>query len=206
MPTTIAMPTIGAVPRHLRHRREKLFGDGRPRPLDRNAKVRVLTLARALKHRTVAGKHYGDVTAKFIDVLEALLWGFHNAHTGRCFPSYDTIADKAGCARSTVYEAIRALEAAGIMTWVNRIARIREPVLDLFGQWATRWRVIRTSNAYAFIDPNPGAPCRQPSKSELPTGTTDQDSILPLQAVARPPLDADNPLHAALGRLQAAIE
>ena len=28
-----------ALPRHLRPRREKVFGDGRPRPLDRNAKV-----------------------------------------------------------------------------------------------------------------------------------------------------------------------
>jgi hypothetical protein len=26
---------------------------------------------------------------------------------------------------------------------------------DLFGQWASRWRVIRTLNAYVFSDPNP---------------------------------------------------
>ncbi|MGO8842966.1 MAG: hypothetical protein ACLQF1_18070 [Methyloceanibacter sp.] len=31
-----------------RPRREKVFGDGRPRPLDRNAKARIMTLARAL--------------------------------------------------------------------------------------------------------------------------------------------------------------
>ena len=51
------------------------------------------------------------------------LWGFHNASSGRCFPSYERIAEKADCARSTVYEAIRALEDAGILTWANRIAR-----------------------------------------------------------------------------------
>ena len=47
--------------------------------------------------------------------------------------------------RATVYEAIRALEAAGILTWVNRIARIREWGPDLFGRAQNRWRVIRTS-------------------------------------------------------------
>jgi len=59
-------------------------------------------------------------------MLEALLWGFHNARSGLCFPSYESIADKAGCARSTVAEAIKALEDAGLLTWVNRIVRVRE--------------------------------------------------------------------------------
>ncbi len=66
-------------------RREKVFGDGRPRPLDRNAKARIMTLARALTRRTEKGKAYGAITAKFLDVLEALLWGFHNAQSGLCF-------------------------------------------------------------------------------------------------------------------------
>ena len=34
-----------------------------------------------------------------LDVLGALLWMFHNARSGVCFPSYETIAEKAGCAR-----------------------------------------------------------------------------------------------------------
>lgn len=158
-------------------RREKLFGEGRSVPLDRNAKVRIMTLARALSQRTEKGRHYGVVTAKFVAVLEALLWGFHNAASGRCFPSYERIAERARCARSTVYEAIRALEDAGILTWVNRIVRIREWGPDLFGRAQNRIRVIRTSNAYAFVDPlmrtSPSS-----SKSELPTGTAGQDLLL----------------------------
>ena len=63
------------------------------------------------------------------------------------------------CARSTVAEAIKALEYAGVLTWVNRITRIREPVRDLFGHLVTKWRVIRISNAYSFVDPCP-APAR----------------------------------------------
>jgi len=137
----------------LRPRLDKLFGEGRLVPLDRNAKARVMTLARALTRRTEPGRHYGVLSAKFLALLNALLWGFHNAQRGRCFPSYERIAERADCARSTVYEAIHALERAGILTWVNRIARIREWGPDLFGRAQNRWRVIRTSNAYTFADP-----------------------------------------------------
>jgi Helix-turn-helix domain len=134
--------------------REKLFGDGRPIPLDRNAKARIMMLARALKRPTEAGKHYGALTAKFLDVLGALVWGFHNAASGRCFPSYESIADRAGVSRMTVYSAIRALERLGILTWVNRIKRVREYVPGLFGKAsASRWRIVRTSNGYSFADP-----------------------------------------------------
>ena len=62
-----------ALPAHLRPRREKVFGDGRPLPLDRNAKARITTLARALMRRTEKGKHYGQVTAKALAVLRAHL-------------------------------------------------------------------------------------------------------------------------------------
>ena len=64
---------------HHKPRREKMFGEGRLLPLDRNAKARIMVLARALMHRTGEGKHYGVLTAKFVAVLGALLWGFHNA-------------------------------------------------------------------------------------------------------------------------------
>jgi hypothetical protein len=53
-------------------------------------------LARA---RTEKGKHYGIISAKFLAVLDALLWGFHNCHNGRCFPSYETIAERADWAQ-----------------------------------------------------------------------------------------------------------
>src|SRR5277367_4787764 len=120
-----AMPVPRSLPRHLRPRREKLFGDGRPRPLDRNAKARIMHRARALMHRTEKGKHYGKLTAKYVAVLEALLWSFHNARSGLCFPSYETIAERAKCTASTVGEAIKALEDCGLLSWVNRIVRIR---------------------------------------------------------------------------------
>ena len=79
--------------------------------------------ARCLSRRTEKDKAYGPITAKFLAVLEALLWAFHNARSGLCFPSYKAIAEAAGCAASTDAEAIKALEAAGVLTWVNRLKK-----------------------------------------------------------------------------------
>jgi len=194
------------LPIHLRPRREKVFGEGRPRALDRNAKVRIMTLARALSHRTQKGKHYGIVSAKTLAVLEVLLWGFHNARSGLCFPSYETIAARAKCARSTVGEAIKALEEAGILSWVNRIARIRDRVPDLFGKWAFRDRIIRTSNAYQFRDPQPGhgqnmVSLGNSSKSEIPSGLTNQESYSSTVEQKPKVLDQNSPLELALFRL-----
>jgi hypothetical protein len=68
----------------LRHRdRQKVFGEGRCLPLDRNAKARIKALARALTRRTEKGKRYGVITVKFLAVLDALLWGFDNSGRGR---------------------------------------------------------------------------------------------------------------------------
>jgi Helix-turn-helix domain len=176
-------------------RREKVFGSGRAVPLDRNAKARIAAYARAWNARNrLPGQHKGPITRAFLDVLGALLWGFHNSRSGACFPSYERIAEKAECARSTVAEALKALEWAGVLTWQNRIVRIRERCRDLFGRVGWRWRVVRTSNAYVLIDPA--------SKSDQRTGTPDQEDSKPLQA---PAVDPASPLQRALARLSAAI-
>jgi hypothetical protein len=191
----------GSISHAHKPRREKMFGEGRVLPLDRNAKARIMVYARALMRRSGQGKHYGALTAKFVAVLGALLWGFHNAASGRCFPSYERIAEKADCSRATVYSAIHALERAGVITWVNRIVRIRDWGPDLFGRAQNRWRVIRTSNAYVLIDPQPPARPPDSSKSKFTTGTEDQE----LFTCAGSALSQENPLHRALLRLKEAI-
>jgi hypothetical protein len=152
---------------------------------------------------TEAGKHYGPVHFKDLAVLEALLFGFHNAHTGLCFPSYETIAKAAGCARSTVYVAIKRLEDAKLLTWVNRIKRIYEPAISLWGEVVRggRSRVVRTSNGYRFtiID------VENSSKSERRSGTPVQDSFLLTVAAAPAPKIMNPDLEAALDRLKSAM-
>jgi len=75
--------------------------------------------------------------------------------------------------------------------------------LDLFGRWASRWRVIRTSNAYAFRDPQAQVAGVPASKSENRGGTRDQDLSRPLLA---PAPDPDSPLERALQQLGSVIE
>ncbi len=78
-------------PKHLRPRREKVFGAARGIPLDRNAKARIMAYVRGYNARyRQQGQHRGPITRAFLEVLEALLWGFHNSKGGACFPSYET--------------------------------------------------------------------------------------------------------------------
>lgn len=184
-------------------RREKVFGPGPAVPLDRNAKARIVVYARAWNARHKRpGQHRGPITRAFLEVLEGLLWGFHNSRDGRCFPSYEMIAAKAQCCRDTVYEALKVLELAGVLTWAHRITRIQVRERDLFGKWASRWRVIRTSNAYVFLDPQQRLQGLPASKSENPTGTLNQES----QSLATASADPDSPLEHALRQLGASIE
>ena len=176
----------------IRRRREKVFGPGRA-ALDRNAKARILAYARAwgARHKQPR-QHKGPITRAFLDVLGALLWGFHNAHTGRCFPSYEAIAAKAECCRATVYEAIKVLEWAGVLTWQNRITRAVVRHRDLFGRWTHRRTVIRTSNAYVFHDPQPQHAGVSGAKSENPTGTQNQEIPRYLRPVLRERCEAQS--------------
>jgi hypothetical protein len=212
-----AISVFPEMPDRFSRRREKVFGQGRCQPLDRNAKARIMVYARAwsFKHRR-AGQHRGPLTRATLEVLEALLWGFHNSRDGRCFPSYETIAARAQCCRDTVYEAIRALEAAELLTWVNRLIRVQFRELDLFGKLALRSRLVRTSNAYVFRDP---MPCAQnlaqgraggtaaaislasSSESENPPRTLNQD-FYPLSKTTPEPKDG---LEQALARLKTAM-
>ena len=185
-------------------RREKVFGAGRVVPLDRNAKCRIAAYARTWSRRNKEGRqHRGPLTRAFQGVLEALLWGFHNSRTGCCFPSYEAIADRAECARSTVAEALKVLELAGVLSWQHRIARALVRQRDLFGRWSNRWTVIRTSNAYVFSDPKAAGSHGFVSKSENPPGTLNQEDSKSLPAGA---IASDSPLERALARFGAAIE
>ena len=151
------------LPRHLRPRREKIFGPAPSHQLDGNAKARMWAAASAYNTANRRpGQHQGPLTWATLRVLRALLWRFHGADGGgRCFPSYERIAAVAKCARSSVAVALRELEDAGLLTWVHRIARIRRQERDLFGRLGSVWQVIRTSNGYRFTDPLDSEPGRQ---------------------------------------------
>jgi len=138
-------------PKHLKPRREKVFGLARGFAHDRNARVRIETYVKAWNAKQKQeGQHQGPITAAYQRVLHVLLWHFMSYRDGLCFPSYETIAAKAPCCRDTVYEAIKVLEDTGVFTWVNRIDRVADRVKDLFGHWTKDYRFVRRSNVYMF--------------------------------------------------------
>ena len=77
-----------------------MFGAGRRNPHDRNAKVRVMHLARCLARQKEPGRQRGSITRAALDVLQALLWAFHNAKSGLCYPSYKGSIRISGVSRS----------------------------------------------------------------------------------------------------------
>ena len=158
-------------------------------PGDRTAKFAVMDFAKRQNRRLKKGRqHKGPLTRTFMDVLRCLLWDFHNALSGLCFPSHEAIAEKAGCARSTVELAIKALEAVGILTWCHRIRRKGKAVL-------------RTSNGYRFHFPH-----IPPALTENRSGTKTKEIqiVTKYEKIQYVVLDPKNELEAALIRIGSA--
>ena len=173
-------------------KREKYFGAAEGTPgMDGNAKARLIAYAHGWNalHRQ-PGQHNGPLTKSFMDVLEALLWGFCHGKAGRCFPCYKAIAARARVSRATVAAAVKLLEQAGVLTWDHRLRR-QGPL------------VRRTSNAYRFLQPG-SLPPAQLGRCESRNRPA---RVLPLFSKKETPsnIDADSPLSRALARLGAAI-
>ena len=113
----------------------------------------------------------GLLKAKGLDVLRALLKRFYSYLTGECFPSYDQIAEAAGCSRSTVAAKLRILEQLGIIQTIRRkvvasvTSRVHRVRFDV---------AVQTSNSYVFNLPitdrsqheDPALPLLQPRKAD----------------------------------------
>ena len=145
-------PVTGAVGRRASgaplYRRGSRFGPPERGNLDRNLVARIIFFAEALDRRTRGPRQHGGILkAKGLDVLRALLKRFYSYLTGECFPSYDQIAEAAGCSRSTVAAKLRILEQLGITQ------TIRRKVVASFTSRAHRVRfdvAVQTSNSYRF--------------------------------------------------------
>jgi predicted RNA binding protein with dsRBD fold (UPF0201 family) len=141
--------TVGRRPSGARlYHRGSRFGPPERRKLDRNLVAKLLFLAEALDRRTRAKRQHGGLLkAKGLDVLRALLRRFYSYRTGETYPSYEQIAEAAGCCRATVATKLRVLEELGI------IDTIRRKVVATFTSNAHRVRFdvpVQTSNSYVF--------------------------------------------------------
>jgi hypothetical protein len=79
----------------------------------------------------------GGVPYGWVRIYEVLLFAFYNPRTGHCFPSHKAIALKARCSISTVQRALKWARENRLIIWAHGLAR-------------DGWRVLRTSNRYAF--------------------------------------------------------
>jgi DNA-binding MarR family transcriptional regulator len=128
--------------------REKIFGPAPMRRLCREGKIKLMHKARCLARSRALSR-------AALVVLDCLVWAFHGPQ-GRLFPSLEAIAARAGVARSTAAAAIKALEAAGLVSWVHRLRRVRVRSEQGDG-W--RWRCLRASNAYVLTGAEPEPRC-----------------------------------------------
>lgn len=130
--------------------------------LDRNAKVRLLVAVEIMERTTKAkGRRNGWVSVPGLTILRTLLLRFHNASTGLCCPSLDTLQAATGLCRQTIITALRRLEAVGVLVITRRIVRL--------WQGCGRAVVRQGSNLYAFRDlPAQVAIRSAPSRGRFP--------------------------------------
>ena len=104
----------------------QFIADPRPfcRPLDRNARARVIALAEALERRTKpAGRRNGIVSLIGLVVLRALLFRYLNSKTGLLCPSYATLQAATGLCRQSIATALARLEMCGVLKITRRLCR-----------------------------------------------------------------------------------
>lgn len=179
--------------------RTKQFGFGNARLINHDQRKRLIGRAAILRRTGTDTEDGLHITFSAVEILRVLLFRFYNHKTGACYPCLDTIAKAVGIARSTVQLALAALEGHGLVTWTHRLNRTREFIAGLFPQTATRERVLRSSNSYAFgAIPNS-------SNTENRSGSRRED-LQPLSARAVPtPKAVSQHLTEVLDRLQAAV-
>ena len=124
------------------HRRDNGF---EWRLLDRNARARLWVIAQNMERITKKkGDRNGCLGAIGLSVLNALLFGFLNANSGRCDPSYGALMKKTGLCRQSITNALDRLEASGLLTVTRRMMRFLENGIVV---------VRQISNAYVLADP-----------------------------------------------------
>lgn len=110
---------------------EKQFGVNYGPALKRGEKTTCIISLQAEMNR-LGGVPYG-----WMRIYETLLFALYNPRTGHCFPPHKAIAQKARCGIRTVQRALNWAREHGLIIWAHGVVR-------------DGWRLLRTSNRYAF--------------------------------------------------------
>ena len=131
-------------------------------PLPKKQAARIWHKARRFDRQTrQRGKHGGAIGRTALNVLYALLFEFLNYRTGRCDPSYDGLARRAGVCRRAVASALQRLKALGVLNWLRRASEVRDA--------AGRFRLVQETNAYAILPPSQWRGYVEPPEDIHPT-------------------------------------
>jgi hypothetical protein len=125
------------------------------RPLDRNARARLIHLAERIERATKAkGKRSGFLGLSGLAVLRALMFGCLGKD-GRLDPSYAHLQRLTGFARATIAKALRALEALGLLCIIRRIVRRRIARLSpITGEPEMITATVQASSLYVLQIPS----------------------------------------------------
>jgi hypothetical protein len=127
-----------------RWRRNSIYGDGPRTPLDCNARARFEFLVRAYRRAR-------RITQAAEKVAKALLR--HLGESGRCDPSYETLAKHADCEERTVGRCLADLRDLGLIRWQRRKDQTPEGARQI-------------SNAYELLTTATDSPTRRGPKGQ----------------------------------------
>jgi hypothetical protein len=124
------------------------------RPLDRNARARLIHLAERIERASKAkGKRSGFLGLTGLQVLRALMFGCLGAD-GRLDPSYAHLQRLTGFARATIAKALRALESLGLLQIIRRIVRTRVArISPITGEPETITATVQGTSIYVLQIP-----------------------------------------------------
>jgi hypothetical protein len=134
------------------------------RPVKRKDAARLYHQARDFERQTrQPGRQDGAVSRNGLAVLHALIFDCLNYANGRLDPSYETLARLACISVRSVARGLKALQEAGVLTWVRRCV---ESVKD------GRFTLEQQSNAYGLVPPTQWRGFKAPQAAPRPeTGT-----------------------------------
>lgn len=124
------------------------------RPIDRNAKARILFVAERLDRATKAkGRKNGQLGYVGLAILKALLLVFHNSRSGLCCPGYDALQRVTGLCRGSIASGLQRLERSGLISIVRRLVRLVVQGVPITQQGTNLYRINDTA---AVASPLPG--------------------------------------------------
>jgi hypothetical protein len=140
------------------------------RPLDRNARAKLIHLAERIERASKAkGKRSGFLGLTGLAVLRALVFGCLG-RDGRLDPSYAHLQRLTGFARATIAKALRNLAALGLLCVIRRLVRRRiARISPITGEPETIIATVQGTSIYvlqvptARLIPLPAWPRPKPS-------------------------------------------